>query len=40
MRAVILSEFGGPEQLRLAEAHRILEQHHPRGKIVLMVPGR
>ena len=23
-----------------AEAHRILEQHHPRGKIVLMVPGR
>jgi NADPH:quinone reductase len=23
-----------------AEAHRILEQHHPRGKIVLIVPGR
>ena len=44
MRAVLVSEFGGPDQLRLgqaadpvAEVHRILERRHASGKIILDV---
>jgi hypothetical protein len=34
MKAVRFSRFGGPE---VAEAHRVSEQGHVRGKLVLLV---
>jgi hypothetical protein len=37
MKAVRYSQFGGPEVLEIVEAHRVSEDGHVRGKLVLLV---